>query len=675
MPLELTQKMLNLLPGDHLCLFYEKDPAEQMAALLPFIQEALAHGEQFIYVADDQTIDDLTGRLEHGGVDVARECDRGALKLWTRREWRQPGKLSADKKSRQVLDFIDDAARSGFKASRFAVEMTWTLGPDINGRLLEEWEARLNTIFVPGFPGKIVCQYNRSRLSPEAIFAALRTHPLAILGDEVYSNLFYEAPLILYGNQKSSRARVEWMITQLKRARAVEKEREELIRQRAAVAEAERGRAELEKLNRELEGRVGRRTAELEAANAALLRDMEERSALEEQLRQAQKMESMGTLAGGIAHDFNNILNVIQGYASLIASHAGEHAEIADSVKIINEAINRGAGVVQQLLTMARKADANLEATDLNRVAAGLVELLKGTLPKNIEIKLELAGDLPPIMADPNQLNQALLNLCVNARDAMPGGGSLTLKTALATAAPGLNGHAKAEPFAVVEISDSGSGMDESVRSRVFEPFFTTKQSEKGTGLGLAVVYGIVKNHHGAIDVESVPGRGSTFRITLPVAQEEASDNDHELDHAGNGNGVDAGEDRNATALVVEDEESTLHLLRNLLAERGYRVFTAMDGEEAATRYRHNCDSIDVVLLDLDLPKISGAEVLRKIRAKNPNARVLITSGYLEPELKAALVSEGVSRFIPKPYMPDEIIAALEAEDSQPENPRQENFR
>jgi signal transduction histidine kinase/ActR/RegA family two-component response regulator len=592
--------------------------------------------------------------------------DRGALKLWTRREWRQPGRLSADTKSRQVIQFIDEASKAGFKASRFAVEMTWTLGPDINGRLLEEWEARLNTIFVPGFPGRIVCQYNRSRLSPDAIFAALRTHPLAILGDEVYSNLFYEAPLILYGSKKSNSARVEWMLSQLKRARAVEKEREELIRQRVAVAEAERGRAELEKLNQELETRVAERTAELAAANATMLRDIEERRRLEEQLRQAQKMESIGTLAGGIAHDFNNILNIIQGYSSLIASQSAENAEISESVTVINEAIKRGAGVVQELLTMARKTEANLEPTDINALVTGLVELLKGTFPKNVEIKLHLAEDLPPIMADLSQIDQALLNLCVNARDAMSRGGCLTLKTALTEVADAkLNGNGHCDRLLTIEVGDSGSGMDENVRRRVFEPFFTTKQ--KGTGLGLSVVYGIVKNHGGAIEVQSAPGRGSTFRISLPVVSIDDSEDARAATHAGNGSAENG--DRSATALVVEDEEATLHLLRNLLAERGYRVITAIDGEEAAARYVHNGDYIDVVLLDLDLPKISGTEVLQKIRAKNPNARVIITSGYLAPELKAALMREGVTHFIPKPYMPEEIIAALNGKDHRPLEP------
>jgi signal transduction histidine kinase/ActR/RegA family two-component response regulator len=676
MQTELARRMLELQDGDHLCLLYEKDPAEQMPALAPFIQDGLSRDEQFIYIADDQTVDQLAEHLEQGGMDVGKECDRGALKLWTRREWRQPGRLSSEKKSLQVLQFLDEASRAGFKGSRFAVEMTWVLGPDIDAKLLEHWEATLNNIFYPGFPGKIVCQYNRSRLSPEVIFASLRTHPLAVFGDEVYANLFYEAPLILDGNGtgqgKSAAARVEWIISQLKRARAAETAREELIRQRAAEAEQrklllalQRKEQELHSLNLELEKRVAERTEELRRANAALIRDVDERARLEDQLRQAQKMESIGTLAGGIAHDFNNILNIIQGYSTLLGGQAGDNAEIAESLNVINEAIKRGAGVVQQLLTLARKSEAVLEVTDLNAVVGGLVELVKGTFPKNIEVTTDLDPELPPLMADANQLNQALLNLCVNARDAMPEGGKLAVRTRIIVG-KSLPDYVepKADRFVCIKIEDNGIGIDEHLLSRIFEPFFTTKESEKGTGLGLAVVYGVVKNHQGFVDVRSAPGGGTIFRILLPVL---TTANGHGCrDHAVETPQEQAPNGRYDTALVVEDEEAVLHLLRNILAERGYRVLTAMDGEAAVHLYRHNKETIDVVLLDLDLPLISGTEVLRQIREENSHARVVVTSGYLEPELKVALNGAGVTRFINKPYVPDEVVAVLEAPEGRP---------
>jgi hypothetical protein len=186
---ELAEQIVNLKDGDHLCLFYHKDPVEQMPALIPFIQEALAKQEQFIYIADDLTVEELVGHLRLGGIDVGKHVDRGALKLWTRREWRQSGKLSSQKKSRQVLDFLKAAADDGFAGVRFAVEMTWTLGPDIDPADLEHWEASINELFSPGSRRRIVCQYNRSRLSPEALLVALHTHPVDDLGQSRVSQL------------------------------------------------------------------------------------------------------------------------------------------------------------------------------------------------------------------------------------------------------------------------------------------------------------------------------------------------------------------------------------------------------------------------------------------------------------------------------------------------------
>jgi len=237
-----------------LCLFYDRDPAEQMPALVPFIEQGLIGDEQCIYIADDQTIDQLAGQLDRSGINVAKESDRGALKLWTRREWRQEGELSSERKAEQVREFVEDSRRLGFKGVRFGVEMTWTLGPDIDAGRLEHWEATINDIFGPGVPGRIICQYNRSRLAPEVMLAALHTHPLAIMGDAVYPNLFYQAPLILNadgngqpsngnGSGKSSAtARVEWMVSQLKRARAAEKEREALLKAQVVLAKTDANR-------------------------------------------------------------------------------------------------------------------------------------------------------------------------------------------------------------------------------------------------------------------------------------------------------------------------------------------------------------------------------------------------------------------------------------------------
>jgi PAS domain S-box-containing protein len=233
-------------PGGHLCLFYEKDPAEQMPALIPFIREGLTHDEQFIYIADDQTVDELAAHLERSGIDVAKETRSGRLKLYTRNEWRQPGELDSPEKLRQVRQFVVEAGKQGFKGIRLAVEMTWILGPDIDTRKLEHWEATLNKLFEPSFPTRVICQYNCTRLDPEALVAALHTHPQAILGQTVYPNPFFEAPLILHANGndhapsaserlptsgngkgKAARARLKWMLSQLQRTHEAEQNRVE----------------------------------------------------------------------------------------------------------------------------------------------------------------------------------------------------------------------------------------------------------------------------------------------------------------------------------------------------------------------------------------------------------------------------------------------------------------
>lgn len=217
-----------------------------MPALIPFIQGALTSDEQFIYIADDYALDALSPRLSESGINVGKESQSGRLRLWTRKEWRQPGELSSDRKAQQVREFVNEAEKAGYKGVRFAVEMTWTLGPDISAHQLEHWEATINTLFTPQFPGRIVCQYNRDRLSPDVLLAALHTHPDLILGDEVYSNFFYKAPLILNGNGnghgnghsngKASKAQLEWMIGQLQRSREAEKERENLVRRYSSMA-------------------------------------------------------------------------------------------------------------------------------------------------------------------------------------------------------------------------------------------------------------------------------------------------------------------------------------------------------------------------------------------------------------------------------------------------------
>ena len=418
-------------------------------------------------------------------------------------------------------------------------------------------------------------------------------------------------------------------------------------------------RDELAKANSELEQRVKDRTAELELANAALLNDLEEQKKLEAQLRQAQKMESIGTLAGGIAHDFNNVLNIVKGYAGAIADHPDINEEIAEQLEVIDEAIERGTSLVRQLLTLARKTEARLASTNINELVSGLANLLKQTLPKTIDLSLDLRPKLPSIMADPNEITQALLNLCVNARDAMPKGGKLILRTRHVDGAQIKNTAAPAGQFVCVEVTDTGTGMSDSVRSRIFEPFFTTKGIGEGTGLGLAIVYGIVKSHNGAIDVESASERGTTFRLYLPVAlsQQRASTEGasrRQINDRKQLNGQ-------KTVLLVEDEEMMVLLLRKTFSKHGYNVLVALDGEEALNLFHHHKHEIDVVLLDIGLPKKAGWDVILKMKEENPQVSVVVSSGYIDPDFKIKMHQAGVKDFIDKPYTPDAVVETIES--------------
>jgi PAS domain S-box-containing protein len=275
--------------------------------------------------------------------------------------------------------------------------------------------------------------------------------------------------------------------------------------------------AQRQECTRGLEVQLAQHATELQATSLALLRARQEKAKLEEQLRQAQQLETVGVLVAGVTHDLNNLLNIIQGYASVLGPEATRD-EVRESIDAITETTKRGVALVQQLLALSRRKEPRKESVNLNTCIQRLGNLIKETFPKCVETILDLDPGLPSITADPNQITQVLLNLCVNARDAMPNGGKLLLKTTVVTGAT-LNayGDVKADVYVCVEITDTGSGMDEKLQSRIFEPFFTTKEAGKGTGLGLSVVNEIVKSHDGLIRVDSQAMRGTTFRLYFPA--------------------------------------------------------------------------------------------------------------------------------------------------------------
>lgn len=387
-----------------------------------------------------------------------------------------------------------------------------------------------------------------------------------------------------------------------------------------------------------------------EVANLLCLReDITERKRLEQELRQAQKMESLGTLAGGIAHDFNNLLAIINGYSEFCLNHNTDPARARKGLQEIYRAAQRASGLVRQILTFSRKHEVRYAPFDLNAQVRELVALLTETFPRTIGIELHLADQLPPLLADQNQVQQILLNLCVNARDAMPAGGTITVSTRLraGTEVPGASGVDPARTYLCLLVSDTGTGITPEVRARLFEPFFTTKPGTQGTGLGLAVIYGIVTSHKGFIEVESVPGAGSTFIAGLPLSVESQV-----VPELAPGGEFPGGTE---TLLVVDDELSLRRLLEATFTIKGYKVVTAATGLEAIDLLSRTDRPLDAVLLDLNMPGANGLEVAKVARLTRPGVKVLVLTGNLNSDARAELLSIGLDDFVQKPYALDDV--------------------
>jgi two-component system cell cycle sensor histidine kinase/response regulator CckA len=370
-----------------------------------------------------------------------------------------------------------------------------------------------------------------------------------------------------------------------------------------------------------------------------------ERRKLEAQLIHAQKMESVGTLAGGVAHDFNNLLTAIVGNAQLALSRISADNPAREALAEIEKSGVRAADLTRQLLIFSRKQRLEPKLISLNEIIRNFMKMLKRIIGEDVDVEFREGQELPPVLADPGQIEQVVMNLAVNARDAMAGGGKLTISTEetfLTDTDCQSNGIFRPGRFARISVSDTGSGMDEDTLSRIFEPFFTTKGEGRGTGLGLSVVYGIVKQHDGLIDVTSSEGEGSTFSIYLPISREAvrqelpAQDKD-----------LKGGKE---TILVAEDEELLRRLAREILEGLGYCVILASDGEEAVTVYRENRDKIDLMLLDIVMPKIGGRAAYECMRAVGCEVPVIFMTGYSAELAQNKFLKEINGGFIPKPY-------------------------
>lgn len=384
--------------------------------------------------------------------------------------------------------------------------------------------------------------------------------------------------------------------------------------------------------------------------------DITERLNLEEQLRQLQKMESVGQLAGGVAHDFNNILTIIQGYCNLLQLEDQLPPRDAESLRQIATAAERAAGLTKQLLAFSRKQVMRPQRLNLNEVVGNLTKMLQRILGEDIVLQFSWEGDVPTVHADTGMIEQVLMNLAVNARDAMPQGGRLMISTtALKVGAEYIRRHPEARPgeFVCLSVRDSGCGIPPEVLPHIFEPFFTTKDVGKGTGLGLATVYGIVAQHQGWIEVNSHLGEGTTLRVCLPAAGEPEDTADDVEAAAPVRGGCE-------TILVVEDEAGVRSLLRDVLRRYGYRVLEAVSGAAALEVWRQHGAEVDLLLTDMVMPDgLTGGELARRLTAERPDLKVIYSTGYSEELLGRNLsVEEGVN-FLQKPYNPTKLAQTI----------------
>ncbi|KAB0671059.1 PAS domain S-box protein [Oryzomonas sagensis] len=387
----------------------------------------------------------------------------------------------------------------------------------------------------------------------------------------------------------------------------------------------------------------------------AINEDITDRKRLESELHHSQKMEAIGQLAGGIAHDFNNILTAVIGYASIMQIKLPEESPFRNGVEQILATAERGSSLTKGLLAFSRKQHTITRHINLNEIVERVQKLLQRLISEDIRLTTRLAGEELPVMVDSVQIEQVLMSLAANARDAMPGGGEIAIGSALVdldSSFAAMNGLGQPGRFALLTVSDTGQGMDEETISHIFEPFFTTKGTGKGTGLGLSIAYGIVKKHNGCIVCTSEKGRGTSFRIYLPCSDVESGDDEQEAPRVS----PPAGQQ---VVLLADDNESTRRFSREVLEEFGYSVIEAEDGRQALDRFYEYSKQVGLLILDVIMPEMKGREVYEAIRAGNPGVKVLFTSGYTEEIVRSQEVLDESLPFIAKPYMPKELLMKI----------------
>lgn len=396
-----------------------------------------------------------------------------------------------------------------------------------------------------------------------------------------------------------------------------------------------------------------------------IVEDITEKKRLEEQLRHSQKLEAVGQLAGGVAHDFNNILTAIIGYGNLLLMKKGDDEVVRNYAEHVLTLSEKAAHLTQSLLVFSRKQVINPQPLEVNSLIRRVEKILARIIGEDIDLRADLAEGEITVRADSTNLEQIFMNLATNARDAMhPGGGVLSISTGVVELGHdfvSMHGYGAPGRYAAISVSDTGCGMDEETQKRIFEPFFTTKEVGKGTGLGLAVVYGIIKQHNGYVNVYSTPGIGSTFRIYLPIIEESAAArvNEEPVEIRGG----------TETILLAEDETEVREVNRSMLEEFGYTVIEAVDGEEAVEKFRERGAGVDLLLFDLMMPRKNGREALDEIRRARPDVRAIFMSGYAADIMRAKGALAAGTEFISKPASPGELLKkvreALDRDDSR----------
>jgi len=425
-----------------------------------------------------------------------------------------------------------------------------------------------------------------------------------------------------------------------------------------------------ERTMRHVEAQLSTRSGELRSALVSLERiiiggephillmvlDISERLNLEAQLRQAQKMEAIGQLAAGVAHDFNNLLTIIQGHASLQLTLPGHDEDAIDSLQQIALASERAADLTRQLLAFSRRQVMRPRVLHLNALIRDLTTMLRRLIGEQIELRCDLGENVSPVWADQTGLEQVVMNLTLNARDAMPKGGSITITTTnvhITTADVERNPEAQLGEYAMLTVTDTGTGMDDATRSHIFEPFFTTKETHKGTGMGLATVYGITKQHAGWIEVATEVGKGSQFRVLFPTTDRAVEPLETPVtDTTATGS--------ESTILIVEDDEAVRSLVREVLDHNGYRVLEAEHGEAALVIWKKHREEIDLLLTDMVMPgSVNGLELSQRLLADEPDLKVIYTSGYSSELFGSDIRLEDGRNYLPKPYLSAKLTTML----------------